>query len=70
MQWAEPDTDEFLNEWEEHEEADFDPLDSPRELLGSCLSIIVCDRHLPLYLRRLTSVNISANIQCTNSLVW
>ncbi|CAI8053569.1 Ubiquitin-protein ligase E3C, partial [Geodia barretti] len=50
-----PDTDEFLNEWEEHEEADFDPLESPRELLGSCLSIIVCDRYLPLYLRRLTS---------------
>ena len=51
--WVEPDDDdeELVNEWVGLEEAEFDPLDSPKELLACCLSIIILNKNLPLYLQ-------------------
>ena len=46
------DDDELINEWEGLREDEFDPLDSSKELLACCLSIIVSNRNLPLYLQR------------------
>ena len=52
-QRAGPDIDEDLaNEWEELEEAEFDPLDSPKDLFSCCLSVIVSDTNFALYFLR------------------
>lgn len=44
--------EELINEWEGLEDVDFDPFDSPKELLACCVSIIVKNSNLPLHLRR------------------
>lgn len=44
--------EELIDEWVGLEDMEFDPLESPKELLTCCVSIIVNNGNLPLHLHR------------------